>query len=88
VHAERRLSTRAMVVQLNLDKQLIGPELWPKIWILHHDNDPTHKALSVKHFLPQKSITKTEYPTCSPDLAPSDCFLFPKINSTLKGPRF
>jgi hypothetical protein len=24
------------------------PELWPNDWILHHDNAPAHKALSVK----------------------------------------
>jgi len=29
-------------------------ELWPNNWILHHDNAPAHKALSVKHFLTQK----------------------------------
>jgi hypothetical protein len=30
------------------------PELWPNDWILHHDNVPAHKALSVKQFLAQK----------------------------------
>jgi hypothetical protein len=34
------------------------PELWPKDWILHHDNAPAHKALSVKKFLAQKSINE------------------------------
>jgi hypothetical protein len=24
-----------------------GPELWPSDWILHNDNAPAHKALSV-----------------------------------------
>jgi hypothetical protein len=24
------------------------PELWPNDWILHHDNAPANKALSVK----------------------------------------
>jgi hypothetical protein len=27
------------------------PKLWPSDWILHHDNAPAHKALSVKQFL-------------------------------------
>jgi hypothetical protein len=26
------------------------PELWPD-WILHHDNAPAHKTLSIKQFL-------------------------------------
>jgi hypothetical protein len=29
-----------------------------------------------------------EYPPCSPDLAPNDFWLFPKIKSALKGQRF
>jgi hypothetical protein len=33
--------------------RLKRPELWPKIWTLHHDNAPAHKALSVKKFLAQ-----------------------------------
>jgi hypothetical protein len=34
------------------------PELWTNDWIPHHDNAPAHKALSVKQFLAQKSITE------------------------------
>jgi hypothetical protein len=30
------------------------PELWPIEWILHHDNAPAHKALSIKQFVAQK----------------------------------
>jgi histone-lysine N-methyltransferase SETMAR len=64
------------------------PELWPSDWILHHDNAPAHRALSVKQFLAQKSITQMEHPPYSPDLASNDLWLFPKIKSTLKGRRF
>jgi hypothetical protein len=60
------------------------PELWPNEWILHPDNAPAHKALSVKQLLTQKSITKMEHPSTSPDLAPNDFWLFPKIKSALK----
>jgi hypothetical protein len=34
------------------------PKLWPNDWILHHDNAPAHKTLSVKQFLAQKSVTE------------------------------
>jgi len=34
------------------------PELWSNDYILHHDNAPAHKALSVEQFLFQKSITE------------------------------
>jgi hypothetical protein len=30
------------------------PELWPNNWILHHDNAPANKALSVKPLMAQK----------------------------------
>jgi hypothetical protein len=34
------------------------PELWPKDWILHHDNAPAHKELSVKQLLPKNRLLK------------------------------
>jgi hypothetical protein len=67
--------------------QIIRPELWPDDWILHYDNAPAYKALSVKQFLAQKSIIETEHPPPSPDLAPNNLRPFPKINSALKGRR-
>jgi len=36
-------------------------ELWPNDWILHNDSAPPHKALYVKQFLTQKSITEMEH---------------------------
>jgi hypothetical protein len=55
---------------------------------LHHDNAPAQKALSVKQFVVQKSITEMQHPSCSPDLAPNDFWLFPKLKFALKGRRF
>jgi len=34
------------------------PELWPNDWILHYDNAPPHKTLSIKQFVAQKSIAE------------------------------
>jgi hypothetical protein len=53
-------------------------ELWSNDWILHHDNAPAHKALSVKQFLAKKSITEMEHLPYSPDLAPNDSGCFDK----------
>jgi histone-lysine N-methyltransferase SETMAR len=61
------------------------PEIWSKNWVLRHDNAPAHRALSVKQFLAQKSITEMEHPPSSPDLAPNDLWLFTEIKSVLKG---
>jgi histone-lysine N-methyltransferase SETMAR len=48
------------------------PERWPNDRILHHDNAPAHKALSVKQFLAQKSVTEMEHPPYSFNLAPNN----------------
>jgi hypothetical protein len=60
------------------------PELLPSDWILHHDNAPAHKALSVRQLLAQKFITEMERPPCSSDLSPNDFWLFPETKSALK----
>ena len=65
------------------------PMLWKnKSWILHQDNAPAHKALSVKRYLAAKGTPVLEHAPYSPDLAPCDFYLFPKIKSALKGTRF
>jgi hypothetical protein len=60
------------------------PEIWSNNWILHHDNAPAHKALTVKQFLALKLVTEREHPTYSPDLALNDFWLLPKIKYVLK----
>jgi len=57
-------------------------------WILHHNNAPAHTALSVREFLATKQITVLEHSAYSPDLAPSDFFLFPKIKEISKRRHF
>ena len=42
-------------------------------------------TLSVREFLATKQITVLEHCAYSPDLGPSDFFLFPKIKEILKG---
>ena len=55
---------------------------------MHHDNAPAHTALSVREFLATKQITVLEHPAFSPDLAPSDFFLFSKIKEILNERHF
>jgi len=64
------------------------PGLWPDKWNLHQDNAPAHDALRVREFLAKNSITKMDHPPYSPDLAPCDFWLFPKLKNALKGQRF
>jgi transposase len=49
---------------------------WQGEWFLHHDNAPSHKSLVVQQFLTEKSIPVITQPPYSPDLAPSDFWLF------------
>ena len=63
--------------------------LWEaNTWALHHNNAPAHTALSICQFLAERNIATLEHPPYSPDLAPCDFFLFPKIKSVLKGTHF
>lgn len=65
------------------------PALWRNgNWILHHDNAPAHNALRTREFLAQTETTIAPHPPYSPDLAPCDFFLFPKLKMSLKGRRF
>jgi transposase len=56
--------------------------------VLHHDNAPTHSSFLVRNFLAKNETTVVLQPPYSPDLAPADFFLFPKLKSTLNGRRF
>jgi len=57
-------------------------------WVLHHDNAPAHTALSFREFLAKKNIPVLPHPPYSPDLAPCDFYLFPKLKSKLQGHHF
>jgi histone-lysine N-methyltransferase SETMAR len=63
------------------------PKLWPDSSILHRDNAPALDALRVRKFLAKK-ITKMDQPPYSPDLAPCDFWLFPKLKNAVKVQRF
>lgn len=57
-------------------------------WVLHLDNAPSHTSLRVREFLAKHNVATLPQPPYSPDLAPADFFLFPRIKTTLKGRRF
>jgi hypothetical protein len=57
-------------------------------WALHHDNAPALTSLLVRQFLTSTKMTVISHPPYSPDLAPWDFFLFPKMILKLKGWRF
>lgn len=57
-------------------------------WKLHQDNAPAHTAIRVREYLAKHGIPLVPHPPYSPDLAPCDFWLFPKIKYHLKGQRF
>lgn len=65
------------------------PELWTNnSWYLHHDNAPAHTAYLIRDFLMNNSTHVVPQAPYSPDLAPCDFFLFPRLKRALRGHRF
>lgn len=54
-------------------------------WKLHHDNAPSHTAFVVTSYLTRIGVATVPHPPYSPDLAPADFFLFPRLKRVLKG---
>jgi hypothetical protein len=77
IHSTRSNSHRTHYVELLKPLReavpIKMPEFWPNDLILRHESAPAQRALSVKQFLAQKSITEMEHPPHSPDLAPNNC---------------
>ena len=62
------------------------PELWSSgDYYLHHDNAPAHTALKVRNYLAKNKVSVLPQPPYSPDLAPCDFYLFPKLKIVMKG---
>jgi histone-lysine N-methyltransferase SETMAR len=57
-------------------------------FILHQDNAPPHKARIVTEFLVEQGIETLRHPPYSPDLVPSDFWLFDTLKLSLQGRQF
>ena len=83
---DRRLNVRLIAEEVGLQKtdvHRIRGETADK-WFLHHDITPSHTSFAVREFFKQNYITTLPHPPYSPDLAPCDFFLFPKLKTHLK----
>ncbi|CAK9815952.1 Histone-lysine N-methyltransferase SETMAR [Anthophora plagiata] len=56
--------------------------------ILHHDNASSHTSAQTSQYLTSQNVELMNHPPYSPDLAPSDFFLFPYVKNKLRGQRF
>lgn len=64
-------------------------ELWDnKSWFLHHDNAPAHTSRLVRDYLNKNNVNIVPQAPYSPDMAPCDFFLFPKLKLPLRGKHF
>ena len=56
--------------------------------LLLHDNAPVHKSRVAQAAIHECKFDQLNYPPYSPDLAPSDYYLFQNLKSHLRGTRF
>lgn len=56
--------------------------------LLLHDNAPVHKSRHARAAVADCSFEEIEHPPYSPDLAPSDYFLFSNLKKYIRGRRF
>ena len=65
------------------------PRFWSSgDWLLHHDNAPAHTSNLVQQFLAKHKIVQLRQPSYSPDIAPCDFWISPKLKMAFKGKRF
>jgi hypothetical protein len=65
------------------------PKKWrTNYWVLHPDNAQPYTAYIVRGVLAKIKMAVVPNKPCSPDLAPSDFFVFRNIKIKLKGFRF
>jgi hypothetical protein len=65
------------------------PDLWAsRNCQLHHDNAPAHSSHLIQSFLAKHGIPVVHQAPYSPNMAPCDLWLFPKLKRPLKSSRF
>ena len=73
-----------VVSKVNESRPLTGTS---RIMILH-DNVSAHKTGAVTQYLSENRISTLPHPAYSPDLAPYDFWLFPKLKELLAGNKY
>jgi len=89
IRSNRRLTIREISEDLNISYGSVQNILTTDLNMRRvSDNTPCHASLLVWQFLSNKNITVCPHPPYSPDLAPCNFWLFPKVKMTMKGKRF
>jgi hypothetical protein len=56
--------------------------------MLYHDSTLPHNSVLTQQFMAKQEMAVIPHQPHSPDMAPCDYFIFPKINLKLEGRRF
>ncbi len=59
-----------------------------RTFILQHDNASSHTAIPTLALIGESHVQMIAHPPYSPDLAPCDFFLFPRMKAELRGHKF
>lgn len=78
----------SLLDQLNKEIKTKRPHLAKKKILFHHDNAPAHSSAIATAKLVELRYEVLPHPPYSPDLAPSDYYLFPNMKIWLGGQRF
>lgn len=78
----------ALLDRLNDEIKKKRPHMAKKKVLFHHDNAPAHSSLKAMVKLNDLRYELLPHPPYSPDLAPSDYYLFPNLKRWLQGKRF
>ena len=76
-----------IIIREELKMQKICAKFVPRVRF-HQDNAPVHNSILVIDYLTQMGIKTVPHPPYSPDLAPCDFWLFPKLKENLRGNRY
>uniref|UniRef100_V5GSS2 Mariner Mos1 transposase n=1 Tax=Anoplophora glabripennis TaxID=217634 RepID=V5GSS2_ANOGL len=78
VEVLKRLKRRVQRVRLDIAND----------WKLHHDNAPAHSSFLFTNYLAKAGVPTIPQPPYSPNMAPPDFFLFPRLKTPMKGKHF
>ena len=73
-----------IIIREELKMRKICAKFVPRVHF-HQDNAPVHNSILVTDYLTQMGIKTVPHPPYSPDLAPCDFWLFPKLKENLRG---
>jgi histone-lysine N-methyltransferase SETMAR len=92
IQSNRHLTIREIAENLNFSngsvQNILTTDLNMRQVSAKFDNAPCHTSLLVRQFLSNKNIMVCPHPPYSPDLAPNNFWLFPKVKMSMKGKRF